>query len=67
MFISWHIIIISMAYNVLKINHRSRKEREVNCPQMAEQAEESTRLTSETQLELHSRLSPVIPFCPVCW
>lgn len=67
MFVSLRIIIIPMAYIVLKINRRLRKEREVNCPQMAEQAEESTRLASETQLELHSRLSPVLPFCPVCW
>lgn len=34
---------------------------------MAEQAMESTLVTSETQLELYSRLSPVFPFCPVHW
>lgn len=67
MFVSLHIIIILMESIVLKINQRLRKKGEVNCPQMVEQAVESTRLTSETQLELHSRLSPVFPFCPVCW
>ena len=62
MFVSLHIIIISMESIVLKINHRLRKKGEVNCPQMAEQAVQSTRLASETQLELHSRLSPIFPF-----